>query len=648
MKTMLRRMIAVPAVLAGLLLLCPPGHAAVVAGQAAPTFALTDLGGQARDLSAQKGRPMVILYFFDVESRPSQEGLLSLSQIAKKYKEGDLSVWAVTRSPRDKVAAFAKSSGIGFPILLDTGKVDALYNATVVLPTVCIVGPGLKVLDLFQGGGKTTDAMLTRVAERTLQRRQTRLARAASDEVLKKNPKNAKARAVKAYASLRDNDTKTAEAIFTEMSRGGDGELAGKEGLAAVYAREKKTDKALALAREVQKKAPKRAYAHVIEGDILYAQDKKKEAEAAYRKGAAGGEAEPYQQATGVNKLGRLYAKAGDAEKARELYDKAVSIDPYFIEGTTNKGLVYEKEGRWDKALDAYRQALALDAKDPFAAVLAKKAQEMLDLQKDADRKKRVDQLVKDLAERFRAQKAPKAGGDEWTSPPMVLSFVDIQEKGGLSDRDGFSSVLMAQLAENLTASGRVKVVERVVLDRLLQELNLGSSELADPETALKLGRVLAARLIGTGSVFYMPQGTLLNLRLVDTETTGIAQVLTRQIDPQASLEKELFQVNREILKGVIDKYPLRGFVAKAGEGESMINIGAKQGVVVGTRFDVVEDAAPVTYKGKTLKGAPKAVAQVEVLRVEPELAWVKAVGSGRAVKTDDKIQERIAESAGK
>jgi hypothetical protein len=227
----------------------------------------------------------------------------------------------------------------------------------------------------------------------------------------------------------------------------------------------------------------------------------------------------------------------------------------------------------------------------------------------------------------------------------MILSFVDIQEKGGLSERDGFSSVLTARLAETLNASGRVKVVERIVLDRLLQELNLGSSELADPEMALRLGKVLAARIIGTGSVFYMPQGTLLSLRLVDTETTGIAQVLTREIDPQVSLEKELFQINREILKGVMAKYPLRAFVARAGAGESMINIGSKQGVVVGSRFEVLKDGEAVTYKGKTLKGAPKAMGEVEVIRVEPELAYVKLVAGGRPLATDDKLQERIVEA---
>jgi tetratricopeptide (TPR) repeat protein len=640
------------AALAALLAVASPA-AAATAGQQAPAFMLKDLAGKEHAIPGATEKQMTILYFFDAESRPSQEGLLSLSGIAKKHKEADIGVWALTRSPKEKVASFAKSAGVSFPMLLDTAEVDKLYGARQILPTVVVVGPGNKVLDSFQGGGKATESMLVRVAERTLQRRQTKLAKAISDEVIRKNPKNAKAKAVRGYAALRDNDTKTAEATFAEMAKGGEGELVGKEGLASVYARKKQPEKALALAREVQKKAPSRTFARVIEGDVLYAQNKKAEAEAAYKAAAQGGEGETFQEAAGLNKLGRFYSAGGDTKKARELYDKAVAIDPYFIEGTTNKGVTYEKEGQWDKALDQYRQALRIDGNDTFTAMLAKKAQEMIDIQKDAERQKRIDSAVKELSERYRGQQAkaaakPAAESDEWTTRgAMVVSFVDIQEKGGLSDRDGFSSLMMSQLAENLNASGRCWVVERVVLDRLLTELNLGSSELADPETALKLGKVFAARLIGTGSLFYMPQGALLNLRMIDTETTAVARVITQQIDPQASLEQSLFQINREVLKTLVDKYPLRALVAKSDGGTSMINLGRRQGVVEGTRFDLVEDGETTVYKGKTLKAAPKVVGQVEVTRVEPDLAWVKAV-SGRAPKVDDKLQERAAEVASK
>ncbi len=623
-------------------------HGQMAPGQIAPSFSLKDLKGQSYDLSAMKDRPMMILYFFDVDSRPSQEGLLSLHQLAKQHKDTEMTVWAITLSTKEKTLKFIETTGITFPVLLDTAKVSDLYRARQVLPTVCVLGPGLKTLDYFQGGGKTTETMLVRVAERELQRKQTRLAKAISDEVVKKNPQNIKARTVKGYAALKEQNLTEAEAVFKEVAQQGtQGEVLGKEGLAAVYAKKGESDKALQLAKEVEQKAPDRAYVHVVKGDALYAMDKKKEAEAEYQKGVQKKGVEPYQEAIRYNQMGRYYASTGQYGKARELYDQAIQIDPYYIEGTTNKGLTYEKEGKWDKALESYRQALALNKTDTFAAVLAKKAQEMIDLQRDIKRKERVDQLVKELAARFRAQKeTAQKTEDSWTSQPMILTFVDFQEKGGLAERDGFSSVMMSQLADHLNASGRVKVVERILIDRLLEELNIGSSELAHPETALKLGRVLAARLIGTGSLVYLPQGTLLNLRLIDTETTAIPQVTTKQILPQASLEKELFQLNREILKTVVTKYPLRGYIVKVTGDQAVLNLGLNQGMVVGTKFEVIEGGEEIQYKGKTLRSSPKSAGQMEVVRVEPDFCYAKILEQGRPFRADDKVQEKAEEIA--
>lgn len=643
------RWIVIPATLFWILSGAGFSLAQVKPGQKAPTFALKDLKGRTHDLARVKDRPLTVLYFFDGESRPSQEGLISLNGIFALHKGSGLSVWAITNTPRAKVEGFAKASGLLFPVLLDASDVGVLYKARAILPTVVVVGPGLKVLDLFQGGGKTTETMLVRVAERSLQRKETRLAMAIGDAVLRKDPKNAKAKAVKGYAALKEQKVKEAESVFKDLSgrKGGEGEVLGKEGLAAVYARMKEPDKALALAKEVERLAPDRSYAHVIRGDILYAMDRKADAEAEYRKAVEKKTAEPYQDGVRYNKLGRFYASAGQYRKAEELYEKAVSIDPLYIEGTTNKGFAYEKEGRWDKALEAYRQALLLDRNDAVAVTLARRAQEMLEFQKDAERKRRIDSLVKDLAARFREQQAAgKKVEDAWTSGPTVLSFVDFQDKGGLSERDGISAVMTAQLADRLNASGRVKVVERVLIDRLLEELNLGSSALADPETQLKLGRVLAARLVGTGSLFHLPQESLLTMRLVDTETSAIAQVTTRQLGPSASLEKETFGLTREILKTVIAKYPLQGFVVKAQGDGYLVNIGSREGVVPGTKFDVLEEGEAIPFKGKTLRGAPKSVAVVEAARVEPGFSVVKVVRQDRSLKAEDRIRERLEETA--
>jgi tetratricopeptide (TPR) repeat protein/peroxiredoxin len=627
------------------------GYSQVQEGKQVPFFSLKGIDGKTYDLEAMKDNPMMIIYFFDAASRPSQESLLTMDNLAKKYQTADLKVWGITRSSQDSVADFVKKTKPTFPILLDDGGVSDKYQAKFILPTTCITGPDLKLLDYFQGGGKTTNVMLVKLAERKLQQKQIVIAQALSDEVSKKDPKDTKARMIKGYAALKAGQLDEAEKTFTAMAKEkGQGEILGKEGLASVYAAKGQSEKALELAASVENAAPERAYIHTVKGDVLYSQNKKAQAQAEYAKAVQNPGAEDFQKAGAYNKLGRLYASIGDYQQSRDLYDQAVQIDPYYVEAMANKGVVYEKEGKWDKALDMYNQGQSLDKDDVFASALAKRAAQMVALQTDSKNRERVDKLVKELSKRYRSQKKifTTSPEDTWTSRPMVLSFIDFAETGGLSERDGMSTVLTTQLADELNASGRVQVVERVVIDRLLEELNLGSSDLADPETSLRLGRVLAAQVIGTGSLLHMPDGTMLSLRLIDTETTAIPKVINRELSTDVSLKKELHRLNREILTTVMTTYPLQAYVVNVTGDKVMINLGSNQGVVLGSKFEVIEEQEPIEYKGKKLQQAAKKIAGIEVISVEPDLSYCRIIEQERPIKSDDKAVEKIDDQLNK
>ncbi len=602
-------------------------------------FSLRATDGRLYDLAAMKDCPMLILYFFDPASSSCQEGMIWLNQIREKYSEMDVEVWAVTAASAGSAKSFCSKVNCNYPVLIDDKGVGEQCNAATVLPTVLILGPDLLLLDRIQGGGKGPEVMVVRIAERELQRRHAALAEKLGEEAVKRDPDNIEAHVVTGYAALQEGKADMAEKIFSSVaSKPGKGEILGTEGLAAVYEYKGDAGRAVEFADRVSRKAPARAYPHVIKGNILYAKGKKAQAQKEFKSAVDKPEAEPFQQGVRFNQLGRMYAENGKYKQARELYDRAVAIDPYYVEGMANKGVTYEKEGRWDKALSAYQKALSMDREDRLSALLAQKAKEMLELQKDIARSRRIDKLVKELAERYRQQKELPPPEDQWTSRPMVLSFLDFQEKGGLSERDGISIFFTSQLSDYLNSSGRVKVVERVILDKLLQELNLGSSDLADRQTALKLGRVLAAKLISAGSFYYLPAYTLLSMRMIDTETSAIAMVENRRLQ---SIDTGLLELNRKILKTIIEKYPLRGYIIQPeGSGQVLINIGARQGVVMGSRFKAVVEAEPIIYKGRKLSAGTKKIGVIEVVKVEPDLAYCKVVEKERPLKRDDKIIE--------
>lgn len=621
---------------------------AVAVGKAVTPFDLPDLDGRLQKVEQNDASRMTVLFFFDAGSQSSQEGLLMLDELLKQYKSKQLAVWGITRSSQSAVSAFAKKAQLGFPILMDNGDVSQQYDARLILPVVCILGPDLTVVDYFQGGGKGAETMLVSLARSQLHRDQPLLAAALGEAVAKKNPRNLEAKAVQGYAALKQGQPDKAEKLFDQIAGSqGQGEIIAEEGQAAVMAYQGKTDKALALAEKVSHKAPKRGLAHKIKGDLLAAKGDLGAAAAAYEKAVQQPESDAFQKAEAHNQLGRLYAQQGNYAKARTQFDRAVDLDPYYLEPTSNKGVTYEKEGQWSRALAEYRKALSLNQADTIAAVLAQKAEKMMALQKDAAGKQRINRLIADLVKRYKEQKsiASKEQADEWTSRPMVMTFVDVQESGGLASRDGLAIVLATRLGELLNGSGRVQVVERAVMEQLLSELNLGSSELADPNTALKLGRLLAAKLIGTGTLIYLPDSTLLNLRLIDTETSAIAKTITLRLPAHVDLEREMFSLNRTIIKAVMDKYPLQGYVVQVDGDEVMLNLGSSQGVSSGSSFEVIEEGQPVTYKGKVLRSSPKSMGKLEVVRVEPDYCVARITEKQRSLARDDKVKEILPQA---
>ena len=464
----------------------------------------------------------------------------------------------------------------------------------------------------------------------------------------KSDPGNAQARTVKGYAAIQEGNLDEAEQTFYSLSKEkGSSAVLGKEGLAQVYKNKGQTEKALQLVKEVATQAGDRPLVHVIQGDQLYRQDNTKGAEAAYREGTRKRGGAPFQRAVAYNQLGRLYAQRGDLAKSRELYDQAVSIDPYYIEATSNKGQTYEQEERWDKALEAYRQAEAIDRHDPFIRALAENAMRMLMIQKDQMKQKELTVAIKKVAERFRQNRFERVSGDDsWTSRPTRVAFFDISESGGLSQRAGFSGLLKDYLARQMGASGRVLVVDNLMVAGVIDELGLDRNALADNDILSRLSQAMQASLMIKGSVYQMPSGPLCNLKIFTSEDLRPVEFVDYQFTAGIHLQKDLNQINRQLLTRIMEKFPLQAFVVDVSGHQVLLNLGALQGVVDGTVFDVIEEKAPVMYKGKQFTPQPAMVAKVHVVRTDDDFSYGHIKDQRRPIKQDDKLREHLKPSA--
>lgn len=84
--------------------------------------------------------------------------------------------------------------------------------------------------------------------------------------------------------------------------------------------------------------------------------------------------------------------------------------------------------------------------------------------------------------------------------------------------------LLASEVIETLKEAGTFEVVERQRLILALEELNLGSSSLADNATRLKIGHIVGARFMVFGSYLVLGDMMRLDLRLVEVETGSVVK----------------------------------------------------------------------------------------------------------------------------
>ena len=84
------------------------------------------------------------------------------------------------------------------------------------------------------------------------------------------------------------------------------------------------------------------------------------------------------------------------------------------------------------------------------------------------------------------------------------------------------SGTVYDYLFNALVNQRRFELVERQQLEIVLQELKLSQTELVDPATAAKIGKLVAAEGILIGAVTETPQALEVFVRLIDVETAVV------------------------------------------------------------------------------------------------------------------------------
>ena len=213
-----------------------------------------------------------------------------------------------------------------------------------------------------------------------------------------------------------------------------------------------------------------------------------------------------------------------------------------------------------------------------------------------------------------------------------VLPF----EQNGTASETSFS--FQDRLIDSLVNLNRFRVVERDKLDLILQEQKLSRTELIDKSTALRMGKLVAAQSIVTGSIVETRTGIEIVARLIDTETSEVlaAQDVYDEVKDLAAL--------RVLAEGLAVKFhrdfPLVDGLILQKKGDAVFTDLGEDKIKVQRRLILYREEPlkhPVT--GKMLGVDNVIVGRARVTQVMPEMSKAEVVaGKAEGVKPQDKV----------
>lgn len=156
---------------------------------------------------------------------------------------------------------------------------------------------------------------------------------------------------------------------------------------------------------------------------------------------------------------------------------------------------------------------------------------------------------------------------------PVAVAVLPFSNDTGDESLDWLSNGIPENSIPKFTASKHIRLIDRGLIKEILDQLGLSTSDLADPENALRVGRLATAQIIVRGS-YQKRQGDILKIigRFTDVETgtifraveengswknmddlmERISHALVLAIDPNVPLEIRLVPKSRSRSKAAL------------------------------------------------------------------------------------------------
>ncbi len=187
------------------------------------------------------------------------------------------------------------------------------------------------------------------------------------------------------------------------------------------------------------------------------------------------------------NDMGYAYMETGNYDKALENFTRVLKSQPGNPNTIFNLGLLYLKMDQYDKTIETWQRYD--DPTKPAANELVKKELTLVIIAHNQNLAKAAIVKEKRLA------------GSGKNLDPMTICVTSYDDLSPDNELRAFQKGLAAMVISDLSKIKKFKVVDRIRLQTLMNEMKLGQSGVVNAATAPKIGRLIGAGNVVVGSL---------------------------------------------------------------------------------------------------------------------------------------------------
>jgi TolB-like protein len=186
---------------------------------------------------------------------------------------------------------------------------------------------------------------------------------------------------------------------------------------------------------------------------------------------------------------------------------------------------------------------------------------------------------------------------------------------------------LLDKLITGFVNLNRFKVIERALLEKILEEQKLGMSGIVDASTAAEIGKGIGVDAVLVGSVTRASNALSIDARLIDTETAAI--LTAKDAYSQRISLQDASNMISTLAEKIKNELPiLNGYVINVSGNKLTLDIGRSDGLKRGMKCHVYREGAPIVHPvtGKVIAKEIQELCEVQVTEVFDAYANAKII----------------------